>query len=133
MAKAADDDESPELQKLLESVGSRIREIRLQRKMTQKDLAILSDVRATYLNEIELLGVNVSLKLLLQIAQALNVLPRDLLPERASDDSVGLVRQKASELTEALGSFLKALDEPTSPSKLEAKLTERPDKGNGSS
>ncbi len=87
--------------------------------MTQKELAALSDIRAPYLNEIELLGVNVSLKLLHQIAQALNVLPSDLLPTKSeSDDSnlkLSLVRQKVAELVGTLTALLKVIDEPTPP------------------
>jgi transcriptional regulator with XRE-family HTH domain len=88
--------------------------------MTQRRLAELSEVRATYLNEVEVLGVNLSLKLLQQIATALGVLPRDLLPSSAdqsetSNVTLGVVRRKLEGLRKTVDDgheeILKALNE----------------------
>lgn len=76
----SDETDSPALRALENAVGKRIRELRQAKKMTQRELSALSEIRVTYINEIEVLGVNLSLKLLQQIAEALGVLPRDLLP-----------------------------------------------------
>jgi transcriptional regulator with XRE-family HTH domain len=99
MAKSHQEQEdTPELKELMGAVGARIRDLRNQKNISQKDLAASAEVRATYLAEIELAGVNLSLKLLLQLSQALGVQPRDLLPatESGEDPEVKLsvVRSK---------------------------------------
>jgi transcriptional regulator with XRE-family HTH domain len=91
-------EETPEVKELLRAVGARIRDLRNQKNISQRDLAESSELRATYLAQIELAGVNLTLKLLLQLSQALGVQPRDLLPamETGEDPEVKLsvVRSK---------------------------------------
>ena len=62
------------------AVGSRIREIRLSKGITQVSLAIDCGLPDSQINRIELGKVNCSLSYLPLIAQALNVNPKDLLP-----------------------------------------------------
>jgi len=100
------EEDSPADRALNYAVGKRIRELRQTKGMTQKELAELSDVKATYIALIEATGVNLSLKLLLQFATALGVAPRDLLPSsdqgETSDVTIPLVRAKLARLKEEL-------------------------------
>lgn len=61
------------------ALGPHIAEIRHQRKMTQEQLAELSDITVNYLSKVER-GVvtNISARLLYKIAQALNVTMEEL-------------------------------------------------------
>jgi transcriptional regulator with XRE-family HTH domain len=120
MPNARKNGDDPADRELYVAVGLRIRELRERREMTQRRLAELSEVRATYLNEVEVLGVNLSLKLLQQIATALGVLPRDLLPSSADESetsnvTLGVVRRKLEGLRKTVDDgheeILKALNE----------------------
>ena len=77
---AKEEEDSPELKTVYLSIGQRIRELREQRSFSQKELASRAGIRQPYLAEIELVGINLSLRLLLSIAGALDVSLRDLLP-----------------------------------------------------
>jgi transcriptional regulator with XRE-family HTH domain len=77
---AKDEEDSPELKSVYLAIGQRIRDLREQRSFSQKELATRAGVRQPYLAEIELVGVNLSLRLLHGIAGALGVTLRDLLP-----------------------------------------------------
>ena len=125
MAKTAkDEEESPELKTVYLSIGQHIRDLREQRKFSQKELAHRAGIRQPYLAEIELVGLNLSLRLLHGIAAALNVTLRDLLPGTgASDDyetSLRAVREKiqhTSGTLQLLGAqyaeLLKLVDDPS--------------------
>jgi transcriptional regulator with XRE-family HTH domain len=64
----------------LSAVGSKIREIRLSKNITQDSLAFNCGIPYSQINRIELGKVNCSISYLPLIAQALNVNPKELLP-----------------------------------------------------
>lgn len=102
MAKPAnDEDEDPELKRLYLATGQKIKALRLRRALSQKDLAARAGIKQPYLTEIELFGVNLSLRLLKSIATALDVTLRDLLPGSEESEeyetSLRTVREKMSE------------------------------------
>lgn len=67
---------------LLKVVGNRIRTIRLQKRITQTDLAFLcNDKDYSQINRVELGKVNFSISYLRLIADALEVPVKDLLPD----------------------------------------------------
>ncbi|MEO8715018.1 MAG: helix-turn-helix transcriptional regulator [Acetobacteraceae bacterium] len=98
------DEDSPADRALNYAVGKRIRELRQDKNMTQKQLSELSDIKATYITLIEAAGVNLSLKLLQRLADALGVTPRDLLPARDQGETpsvtIEIVRKKVADLAE---------------------------------
>jgi transcriptional regulator with XRE-family HTH domain len=107
MVKTAKDaEEDPQLQALYLAIGQKIKAVRLERKFSQKDLAIRTDIKQQYLAEIELFGVNLSLRLLKRIATALDLTLRDLLPgsEEAEDCDTSL-RSLRAEMAETLSLF----------------------------
>jgi transcriptional regulator with XRE-family HTH domain len=129
MAKQGqNEEEAPELKELFAAVGVRVRDLRIKRDMSQKELSARSEIKATYLNEIERLGVNLSLKLLFQLAKALEVQPSDLLPGRDisgdPDIKLGIVRKKLCDLVSSVqaledrhSELILLIDERTSPHK----------------
>jgi transcriptional regulator with XRE-family HTH domain len=62
----------------LEIFGKTIREIRLQRGLSQEELADLCNLHRTYIGGIERGERNVGLMNILHIAKALNVMPGEL-------------------------------------------------------
>ena len=64
---------------LLKKIGSRIRELRVQKGMSQADLANLCDVELSSINRIELGKASPSLTLLFIIANELDVTPAELI------------------------------------------------------
>ena len=60
-------------------LGANFRALRIERKLTQEQLADLCDLHRTYVGAIERGDRNVSLKNIVIIAQALNVEPSELL------------------------------------------------------
>ena len=60
-------------------LGATVRALRIERKLTQEQLADLCDLHRTYVGAIERGDRNVSLKNIVIIAQALNVEPSELL------------------------------------------------------
>lgn len=129
MAKQGqNEEEAPELKELFAAVGVRVRDLRIKRTMSQKELSARSEIKATYLNEIERLGVNLSLKLLFQLAKALEVQPSDLLPGRdiSGDPNIklGTVRKKLCDLVSSVqaledrhSELILLIDERASPDK----------------
>jgi transcriptional regulator with XRE-family HTH domain len=104
MAKGVDEEESAEVQALYVYVGDRVRSLRELAKLSQKDLADLTEMRQPYVFEIEKLGVNLSLRSLFRIATALGVTPRDLLPPaRGQADLETGYRDMRERVIEALG------------------------------
>lgn len=67
----------------LRKIGERIRELRLEKNMTQMDLAFrCHDKDYSQINRVELGKVNFSVSYLSLIADALGVTPNDLLPKK---------------------------------------------------
>ncbi|MCQ2957454.1 MAG: helix-turn-helix domain-containing protein [Candidatus Gastranaerophilales bacterium] len=62
---------------ILQKLGKRIKESRIEKNMTQEKLSELSNISSDYLSEIERGKKTPSLKRFLQIAQALEVLPEE--------------------------------------------------------
>lgn len=62
-------------------VGSNVRRLRIERKLTQEQLAHEAGIDLTYVGGIERGRRNPSVKVLGQIADALGVHPRELLSE----------------------------------------------------
>lgn len=101
-----DEEDSPADRALLFAVGKRIRELRRAKKLTQKELSELADVRANYIVEIEAVGANLSLKLVQRFADALNVPARDLFPSpeqtESPDVTISILLTKVANLLEAI-------------------------------
>ena len=67
--------------------GETLREIRVESKLSQEQLGILSGLHRTYISSVEREQRNVSLQNVFAIAQALGCDPRDLLtPVSATPD-----------------------------------------------
>ena len=60
-------------------LGTNVRALRIERNLTQEQLADLCDLHHNYAGEIKRGDCNVSLKNIVRIAQALNVEPSELL------------------------------------------------------
>ncbi len=67
---------SMDYQKIL---GENVRSLRIERQITQEQLAELCNLHRTYIGAIERGDRNVSLNNIVKVAQALNVPPSDLL------------------------------------------------------
>lgn len=61
------------LERLQRQIGKRIKELRAKSKMQQKELAAECGLEVAHLSRIEAGGQNLTLKMLLRIAGALNV------------------------------------------------------------
>lgn len=66
--------------KLIKAVGKRIRQLRLSKKATQIQLAYWCDFKRQYMSRVEAGEINLTLKTLVKIADALDVSIHDLLP-----------------------------------------------------
>lgn len=60
-------------------LGENVRSLRIERQITQEQLAEICDLHRTYIGAIERGDRNVSLNNIVKIAHALNVAPSDLL------------------------------------------------------
>ena len=65
---------------LLTSIGLKVRELRLERNLSQESLAIECGVPSSQINRIELGKVNFTVSYLSKLAKALQVNLKDLLP-----------------------------------------------------
>lgn len=61
-------------------VGQLVRESRVRKKISQEKLALLCDIDRSYLGRIERGEVNITLQKLYDIATALEIDPKQLLP-----------------------------------------------------
>jgi transcriptional regulator with XRE-family HTH domain len=64
-------------------VGEKVRALRLERSMTQEQLAFDADIDLTYLGGIERGKRNPSLLVMVRLATSLNVTPADILSDLA--------------------------------------------------
>jgi transcriptional regulator with XRE-family HTH domain len=110
MAKPVDEEEPPEAQALYAYVGSRVRAERELAKLSQKDLASLTDMRQPYIFEIERIGVNLSLKSLLRLATALGVSPRDFFPGQPGQADLETQNQGFREKVGAILAIMQSVD-----------------------
>lgn len=67
-------------QGLAESIGSQIRKLRMQERVSQEQLALLTGIDRSYLGRIERGEVSVTVEKLAQIAHVLNVDIKNLIP-----------------------------------------------------
>ncbi|WDZ51914.1 helix-turn-helix transcriptional regulator [Acinetobacter vivianii] len=67
-------------QGLAESIGSQIRKLRKQERVSQEQLALLTGIDRSYLGRIERGEVSVTVEKLAQIAHVLNVDIKNLIP-----------------------------------------------------
>ncbi|MDG3556345.1 helix-turn-helix transcriptional regulator [Acinetobacter bereziniae] len=67
-------------QELAESIGSQIRKVRKQERVSQEQLALLTGIDRSYLGRIERGEVSVTVEKLAQIAHVLNVDIKNLIP-----------------------------------------------------
>ena len=63
---------------ILEKFGSKIRSLRLKKKLSQEKLAELADLHRTYIGQIETGKRNVALKNIAKLAEALGVSMKEL-------------------------------------------------------
>lgn len=71
----------------LESIGKHIKDLRGEKKLSQQSLAELAGISYKYLGEIERGQVNLSVDILIKIANSLHVNPGDLLNEVIDDET----------------------------------------------
>jgi XRE family transcriptional regulator, aerobic/anaerobic benzoate catabolism transcriptional regulator len=88
--------------RFLQSLGERVRQARSQREMTRKTLAENSDVSERYIAQLESGLGNISILLLRQVANALNLPLIDLLqPGIEASREIVLIRQLLTKMPEA--------------------------------
>jgi transcriptional regulator with XRE-family HTH domain len=94
----------------VERFARRLRELRVERGMTQADLARRAEVTTTYVSKLENAGAAPGIDLVEKLAAALGLGIADLLPSEAPADSSAVARAQAQELFAAL---LKTADQQT--------------------
>ena len=82
--------------------AARLREVRLSRGMTQADLANRAVVTPTYIAKLEGARVAPGIDLVARLAKAVGTSIADLLPEEAVPDSLPLLKEQVSKLSEAM-------------------------------
>lgn len=70
-----------ENEKYIKAIGKRIKELRLERDMTQVDLADYLETNKSSINRMEAGGNNFTINTLLKIAEALDISIQELLPK----------------------------------------------------
>ncbi len=80
---------------LIQHVGSRVREIRQDKKLSQTDVASRLRMATPNLQRIEMGRQNVTLSTLARLAEALGVRPLDLLRESRTSTKSGTSRRKS--------------------------------------
>jgi transcriptional regulator with XRE-family HTH domain len=71
--------QGPPVEQVLGYIGANVRRLRLKRDLTQWQFAEVAGLDGTYIQRIELGGVNISIGVLLALAHALDVKPEELL------------------------------------------------------
>ena len=72
---------------VLEKIGKHIKDLRGEKKLSQQSLAELAGISYKYLGEIERGQVNLSVEILIKIAESLLVPPGDLLNDVITDET----------------------------------------------
>jgi transcriptional regulator with XRE-family HTH domain len=65
--------EETELKVFIKKIGTRIKELRLERKMTQLDLAVASNIDERQIQRLEASHTSPTIKTLFKVAKGLNV------------------------------------------------------------
>ncbi|WP_020585449.1 helix-turn-helix domain-containing protein [Desulfobacter curvatus] len=86
---------------VLENIGKHIRDLRGEKKLSQQALAELAGISYKYLGEIERGQVNLSVEILIKIAESLQVPPGELLNDVINDETkiVSRIKSIFSELS----------------------------------
>tara|TARA_B100000614_G_scaffold261073_1_gene289601 strand:+ start:1842 stop:2171 length:330 start_codon:yes stop_codon:yes gene_type:complete len=86
---------------VLEKVGKHIKQLRREQKLSQQALAELAGISYKYLGEIERGQVNLSVEVLVKIAESFQVPPGDLLVDILEEDTktVAQIKSIFSELS----------------------------------
>lgn len=79
----------------LENIGKHIKDLRGEQKLSQQALAELAGISYKYLGEIERGQVNLSVEILIKIAESLQVPPGELLNAVIDDDTKTVSRIKS--------------------------------------
>ncbi len=80
---------------VLERVGKHIKDLRVEKNLTQQAFAELAGMSYKYLGEIERGQVSLSVEILMKIAEALQVSPGDLLNNTISDETKTIAKVKS--------------------------------------
>lgn len=95
---------------VVERFARRLKELRVERGMTQSDLAQRAKVTATYVSKLESAGAAPGIDLVEKLAAALGVGLTDLIPLAQPTDPSGAARERARDLFDSL---LKKADQQT--------------------
>ena len=95
---------------VVERFARRLRELRVERGMTQADLAQRAGVTATYVSKLESAGAAPGIDLVDKLAIALGVNLLDLFPQIAKGNPTAVSQEQARRLFETL---LKSADQQT--------------------
>jgi transcriptional regulator with XRE-family HTH domain len=77
---------SRRLREILVSIGVNVRERRIARGLTQEVLAETANIEARFLQEVEHARANLSIDVLVALADALGAEPHELLADRRDDE-----------------------------------------------
>src|SRR5262245_24373934 len=91
-----------EHEEVVERFARRLRELRVERGLTQADLAKRAEVTATYVSKLESAGAAPGIDLVEKLATALGVGLADLIPSKQPGDPEAVAREQAKHLFEAL-------------------------------
>ncbi len=95
---------------IVQRFGSRLREVRASRGMTQAELAEKAEVSPAYVGRLERGGAAPGIDLVARLAAALGTTPADLLPASEPADAAGVLREQARRRFESL---VQTADQPT--------------------
>ena len=84
---------------ILESFGNNLKKIRLEKGMSQENLAHLCELDRTYISGIERGKRNLSLINIFKIANALDIQPFNLLVFQINEDMYGFFRNRGSDIS----------------------------------
>jgi transcriptional regulator with XRE-family HTH domain len=90
--------------------AARLKEVRQSRGMTQAELGRRAHVTASYIWRLESAGASPGIDLVARLAKALGTTTHDIMPAAAAPDTMGLLREQARSLFDAL---LSAADRET--------------------
>ncbi len=80
---------------VLEKIGKHIKDLRVEKNLSQQALAELAGMSYKYLGEIERGQVNLSVEILIKIAQSLQVNAGDLLNDIIDDETKTMAKVKS--------------------------------------
>ena len=95
---------------VVERFAHRLRELRVERGMTQAELAQKAKVTTTYISKLESAGAAPGLDLLQNLATALGAGITDLVPISPPEDTSGVAREQVRKLFDSL---MKTADQQT--------------------